>query len=135
MDKVSSLLSDDGLFLLHTIGRNDFGDGIDPWINKHVFPGAVLPSMNQITMSVKDLFVVEDWHNFGYDYYPTLLSWWRNFQTNYSHLDQKKYPHMFYRTQDYYLRTCAGSFSSRYNQLWQVVLSKKGVSGGYPSIR
>jgi len=35
----------------------------------------------------------------------------------------------------YYLRTSAGSFRARRNQLWQVVLSKKGVPGGYRSVR
>jgi cyclopropane-fatty-acyl-phospholipid synthase len=35
----------------------------------------------------------------------------------------------------YYLLTSAGSFRARNNQLWQLVLSKKGVMGGYTSIR
>jgi len=35
----------------------------------------------------------------------------------------------------YYLLSCAGSFRARSNQLWQIVLSPKGVSGGYKSIR
>jgi cyclopropane-fatty-acyl-phospholipid synthase len=35
----------------------------------------------------------------------------------------------------YYLLSCAGSFRARKNQLWQIVLSKKGVPNGYQAIR
>ena len=41
----------------------------------------------------------------------------------------------FYRMWKYYLLSCAGVFRARKNQLWQIVLSKKGVQGGYKSIR
>ena len=37
----------------------------------------------------------------------------------------------FCRTWRYYLMSCAGSFRSRRNQLWQIVLSPKGVAGCY----
>ena len=72
MKKVNSCLKDNGLFLLHTIGKNiSEGGVIDPWTDKYIFPGAILPSPTQITNASEGLFVLEDWHNFGTDYDKT----------------------------------------------------------------
>ena len=38
MEVVHRCLRDDGLFLLHTIGRNEHGHGTDPWVDKYIFP-------------------------------------------------------------------------------------------------
>ena len=46
----------------------------------------------------------------------------------------KKYSERFHRMWKYYLLLCAAGFRARYNQLWQVVLSKNGVRGGYQRI-
>jgi len=129
-------LKDDGLFLLHTIGGNYSVMQTNPWIDKYIFPGGVLPSIAQIGASIENLFVMEDWHNFGADYDKTLLSWFGNFHKNWqkiksdSNLDER-----FYRMWKLYLLSCAGSFRSRNLQLWQIVLSKKGVLEGYKSVR
>jgi len=48
MQKVESCLVDDGLFLLHTIGTNTLKTAVDPWTNKYIFPGGVLPVAIQI---------------------------------------------------------------------------------------
>lgn len=47
----------------------------------------------------------------------------------------KAYDQRFFRMWAYYLLSCAGSFRARRNQLWQIVFSKKGLNGGYQSIR
>ena len=44
---------------------------------------------------------------------------------------KEKYDERFKRMWEYYLLMCAGSFRSRRNQLWQIVLSKNGLKGGY----
>ena len=75
-------------------------------------------------------FCYEDWHNFGQDYDPTLMAWNENFQNNYDSLSEK-YDERFKRMWEYYLLMCAASFRSRRNQLWQFVMSKKGLKGGY----
>ena len=77
---------------------------------------------------------MEDWHNFSADYDKTLMAWHTNFE---SHWDEIKsnYDESFHRMWVYYLLSCAGAFRARRNQLWQIVLSKKGVVGGYKSIR
>jgi cyclopropane-fatty-acyl-phospholipid synthase len=134
MKVVNRLLSNDGLFLLHTIGRNSSVRSNDPWIEKYIFPNSMLPSIKQIGMSIENLLVMEDWHNFSTDYDKTLMAWFENFDLNWEKL-KSKYSDRFYRMWKYYLHVCAGSFRARHFQLWQIVFSKKGVLGGYTSIR
>ncbi|HLD39611.1 MAG TPA: cyclopropane fatty acyl phospholipid synthase [Candidatus Nanoarchaeia archaeon] len=134
MKKVRQCLKDDGLFLLHTIGGNRSVRMTDAWIGKYIFPNSMLPSIKQIGESIENILVMEDWHNFGADYDKTLMAWFNNFNKNWLKL-KVKYSERFYRMWKYYLLSCAGSFRSRRNQLWQIVLSKNGVEGGYQSIR
>lgn len=122
------LLKEDGLFLLHTIGGNHSSARIDPWIERHIFPNANLPSARQLSSAFEKVFVMEDWHNFGPYYDKTLMEWHRNFETNWPSL-KDKYGEEFYRMWRYYLLSCAGSFRARYCQLWQVVFSPKGMTG------
>ena len=134
MEVVRRCLDDDGLFLLHTIGGNKSVKSVDPWINKYIFPNGMLPSIQQLSRSVEGLFVVEDWHNFSADYDKTLMAWYGNLEKNWDNL-KLKYDERFHRMWKYYLLSCAGSFRVRSNQLWQIILSPKGVSGGYKSLR
>ena len=127
-------LEDDGLFLLHTIGSNKSSTATDPWTNKYIFPNGHLPSISQLGSAMEGLFVMEDWHNFGADYDKTLMAWHKNFATNWDKI-KRDYDQRFYRMWTYYLLSCAGSFRARKIELWQVVLSKKGVLGGYRSVR
>jgi len=130
MEVARRCLNDGGLFLLHTIGRNTSSKATDPWTNKYIFPNGMIPSPEQISKSVQGLLVIEDWHNFGQDYDPTLMAWNENFQNNYDSL-KERYDERFKRMWEYYLLMCAGTFRSRRNQLWQLVLSKNGLKGGY----
>jgi cyclopropane-fatty-acyl-phospholipid synthase len=123
-------LRDDGLFLLHTIGKNRSGATIDPWIEKYVFPNGSLPSVADIAAACEDGFVIEDWHNFGADYDRTLMAWHARFEAAWPEL-QAQYGERFRRMWRYYLLSCAGTFRARDNQLWQVLLSPRGVTGGY----
>jgi len=63
---------EDGLFLLHTIWKNERYPAIDAWQDKYIFPNGDLPSLGEVTTAVLGLFVVEDVHNFGADYDKTL---------------------------------------------------------------
>ena len=130
MEVARRCLNDGGLFLLHTIGRNTSSKATDPWTNKYIFPNGMIPSPEQISKSTQGLLVIEDWHNFGQDYDPTLMAWNENFQNNYDSL-KERYDERFKRMWEYYLLMCAGTFRSRRNQLWQLVLSKNGLKGGY----
>lgn len=134
MDVVRNMLVDDGLFLLHTIGSNKTAHNNNPWIEKYIFPNSMLPSAHQITGAIEGRFVMEDWHNFSAHYDPTLMAWYHNFDSAWNEI-QHQYSDRFYRMWKYYLLSCAGLFRARGAQLWQVVLSKRGVAGGYTSVR
>ncbi len=131
---VRDCLTPDGLFLLHTIGSNRSVNRVDPWTERYIFPNSMLPSAKQITSTIEGLFVLEDWHSFGTDYDRTLMCWFRNFDEHWSELSAD-YDRRFYRMWKYFLLSSAGSFRARRNQLWQIVLSPKGVPGGYCPVR
>lgn len=130
---VNKCLVDNSLFLLHTIGRTK-SFALDPWTHKYIFPNAMIPSVVQIDRAIQNLFVMEDWHNFGPDYDKTLMAWYENFVQNWDKI-KNQYSERFFRMWKYYLLSSAASFRTRRNQLWQIVLSKNGVTGGYQSVR
>ncbi|WP_333873874.1 cyclopropane fatty acyl phospholipid synthase [Methylobacter sp.] len=134
MSVARKCLKDDGLFLLHTIGGNRSVINVDPWMEKYIFPGGMLPSIKQIGKAIEDTFILEDLHSFGADYDRTLMSWFDNFKAGWSSI-AGNYDERFYRMWKYYLMSCAGAFRSCENQLWQIVLSKNGIFGGYMSVR
>jgi len=134
MNTVNKLLKENGLFLLHTIGVNKSVVTSDPWTNKYIFPNSHVPSIKQIGGAIENIFVMEDWHSFGTHYDKTLLAWFENFDRNWE-LIKSKYNEHFYRMWKYYLLSSAGSFRVRNIQLWQIILSKKGDSQDYISIR
>ena len=134
MEVIHRSLTDDGLALVHTIGRNTSAVTTDPWISRYIFPHGHLPSIKQIGESMEGLFVMEDWHNISANYDATLMAWFKNFDKNWDKI-KSSYPDPFYRMWKYYLLSCAAGFRARNTQLWQIVLSKKGIDGGYKSIR
>jgi cyclopropane-fatty-acyl-phospholipid synthase len=139
MEVAHRCLNDDGFFLLHTMGEKDsypnFNQPECHWIIKNIFPNGMLPSVAQIGKSTEGLFVMEDWHTFGSDYDKTMTAWFNNFDKSWPKL-KGKYSEAFRRKWKYYLMLFIGGWRSRnqYN-LWQIVLSKNGVPGGYRSIR
>jgi cyclopropane-fatty-acyl-phospholipid synthase len=131
---VDDLLTDNGLFLLHSIGSDVTISRTDPWIDRYIFPNGKIPSPIEISKSIEGIFLIEDWQNFGQDYDKTLMSWHENFTKNWSKISSK-YGHRFYRMWTYYLLSCAAFFRSRQGQLWQIVLAKRARSETYRSIR
>jgi cyclopropane-fatty-acyl-phospholipid synthase len=94
----------------------------------------MLPSAAQLGEAMDDLFVLEDWHSFGTDYDRTLMAWHANFEKSWPRFSAE-YGERFYRMWRYYLLSCAGGFRSRHIQIWQLVLSKDGIRGGWKGIR
>ncbi|MBS3805054.1 MAG: cyclopropane fatty acyl phospholipid synthase [Oleiphilaceae bacterium] len=126
-------LKGNGLFLLHTIGKKEASTAPDPWIDRYIFPNGDIPALSQIAAAAEDRFVIEDLHNFGADYDKTLMAWHDNFEAAWPQFSEQ-YGERFYRMWRYYLLSCAGSFRARHIQLWQIVLAKKGVKGGYQRV-
>lgn len=130
MEIVSQHLSQDGIFLLHTIGGNMSNANGDAWISKYIFPNGMLPSIEQIGKAIDNLFIMEDWHNFGVYYDKTLLEWDKRFNAHWSEI-KDQYDEKFHRMWDFYLLSCAGAFRARRLQLWQIVLTKSGLTNGF----
>jgi len=133
MEVAARCLEDDGLLLLHTIGKNRRRDVPDRWIDKYIFPNGDLPSIGQIGDAADGLLVVEDLHNFGADYDRTLMAWHDNFEAHWQYF-ANELGERFRRMWRYYLLSCAGAFRARDIQLWQWVMSRRGVVGGYQRV-
>lgn len=134
LDVLRQGLVPDGLFLLHTIGRNSSTTHTNPWIARYIFPRSNLPSIQQIGAASEDLFVMEDWHNFGADYDKTLLEWRERYEARKNELPAH-YDERFHRMWRLYLLMSAAGFRTRRLQLWQLVLSPNGQRGGYVAPR
>jgi cyclopropane-fatty-acyl-phospholipid synthase len=125
-----------GITLLHTIGGNRSSARTDPWMDRYIFPNSMLPSAAQIASAAERALTLEDWHNFGPDYDRTLMAWHSNISAAWDDLPQH-YDERFRRMWNFYLLVSAGGFRARYLQLWQVVLSRDGLTTPYspPGIR
>jgi cyclopropane-fatty-acyl-phospholipid synthase len=134
MDVVRRCLRDpDGLSVLHTIGSLRSKSQTDPWIEKHIFPNSMLPSMAQIARAAEGRLVTEDVQNFGLYYDRTLMAWKANVDASWDELSTR-YDTRFKRMWDFYLLASAGSFRARKLQLWQYVMSRDGAPAGYTAV-
>jgi len=135
MTIVDRVLKPEGLWLLHTIGDEECS--ADAFSNRHIFPNGELPSMDQIVRAARGLFRIEDVHNFGADYVPTLEAWLERFRAAWPDLhriDPDRFNDRFHRKWTYFLCCAAGAFRARNIQLWQIVMSN-GRLGEYRSVR
>jgi len=125
-------LVDDGLFLLETVGDNVSGSDCNPWFQKYIFsaPTSMFPSIKEIAAAAESRFIVEDWHNFGADYAPTLRAWHANIAARRDWIVDR-YGERFYRMYVFYLLSCAGAFEARTYQMWQILFAKRGLAEGF----
>ncbi len=121
-DKCRELLDPDGMMLHHTIGSNDWQTAGDPWFDRYIFPGGVLPSLGQIGKAAHSHWTIEDVHNFGPYYTRTLLAWHANISARWHEIPH--YDERFRRMWHYYLMSSAAGFRVRAIQLWQVVFTR-----------
>ena len=126
MQVADRCLKENGIAFIHTIGGNVSKIATDPWNQKYIFPNSMLPSIKQLGEAMEGIFIMEDLHNIGPHYDPTLMAWYANFERAWPGL-RAKYGDRFYRMWRFYLLTSAGGFRSRHQQLWQIVLTRKGM--------
>jgi cyclopropane-fatty-acyl-phospholipid synthase len=136
---VHELLNDNGLLLLHTIGNTRKTTVADPWIEKYIFRNSMLPSMSQLTNSTEDLFVIQDWENYGHYYAPTLAAWQSNFEKNWDKIraieTRNQFDERFRRMFNYYFLSCQAGFETEHILLWHMVMSKQGFGKAvYPRV-
>ncbi len=127
---VSGMLTDDGLFLLHTIGNNRVSKVVDPWIEKYIFRNSMAPAMAQLAHSLEGIFVVQDWENYGHYYAPTLAHWHQRFEANWPRIaaieTRNRFDEKFRRMFNYYFLSCKAGFETEHIFLWHLVMSKEG---------
>jgi len=126
MEVTDRCLKPGGVAFVHTIGSNVEVTSADPFSNKYIFPNGMLPSIPQLSRAMEGLFIIEDLHNIGPNYDPTLLAWCANFDRAWPELKQR-YGERFRRMWRYYLLSSAGAFRARAQQLWQFVMTRQGA--------
>lgn len=124
-DKCDEQLNHKGIMVHHLIGSTRARHDADPFYDKYIFPGGILPSVSQFTAAAEPNWVIEDVHNFGLDYAKTLAEWYKNVTSNWDNLPN--YDARFRKMWEFYLLACIGGFMSRKFNLWQYVMRRKGM--------
>lgn len=117
--KCHELLKKDGILALQVITCPDsryesLRNGVD-WIQKHIFPGSLLPSVGRINRAINstgDLSLV-DLKEFGLDYAKTLSIWKEQFNNNISEIKKLGFDNTFIRKWNYYFSYCEAAFAMR----------------------
>jgi cyclopropane-fatty-acyl-phospholipid synthase len=131
--KVRSLLIEGGLGVLHTIGHN-IDEPTDPWIRKHIFPGAEVPAIQNIIDSIgKDNLHFIDIENLRYHYYKTLQEWIDRFENNIDEI-RKMYDEKFIRMWRLYLNGSSTAFYQGGLALYQITFTH-GINNSLPITR
>ena len=108
--KCRSLLAEDGVMLLHTIGRIGPPRPTDTWTTKYIFPGGYIPSMSEIAHAAEAVRLVQtDVETLRMHYGYTLLHWLRRTQANKDAI-VAMYDERFYRMWEFYLAGSATGF-------------------------
>jgi len=127
---VSSLLKDDGLFVMQGITYNDqnfdvYKNSVD-FIKKYIFPGSCLISVSQVTETMKtytDLSIVH-LEDITIHYATTLKIWRENFQSSIASIKALGFSSAFIKMWDFYFVYCEAGFRERHIGDYQFVFSK-----------
>ncbi len=123
--KVRDLLTDDGVMLLHSIGRMGPPYGPNPWMKKYIFPGGYTPSLSEVLAAVERAGLwVTDVEILRLHYAKTLRQWRRRFAAN---RDKAKalYDERFCRMWEYYLAGCEVAFRHMGQMVFQMQIAKR----------
>jgi cyclopropane-fatty-acyl-phospholipid synthase len=93
------------------------------WMQKHMFPGALLPSFSALTnaMAQHSTFTVESMENIGTQYTRTLMEWRNNYWGHINHVRALGFDEVFIRKWDYYFVYCAAGFKTKTLGVLQIV--------------
>ena len=123
--EVKNKLIDDGIALIHTIGRITPPGGTSPWINKYIFPGGYIPAMSETLASIeKNRLYVTDVEILRLHYAMTLEKWSSNFNASKQKV-KEIYDDRFFRMWGYYLTASEISFRYYQNVVFQFQISKQ----------
>ncbi len=97
------------------------------WIQKYIFPGGLIPSMQAIREVTRDRtdLRVERVHGFGTDYAETLRRWRETFDAQWSEIRPLGFDETFKRMWEFYLAYCEAGFATHYLDVAQIRLARK----------
>ena len=128
--KCNELLKKDGLIALQVITCPDsryeqLRKGVD-WIQKHIFPGSLLPSVAAINRAINNTcdLTLMDLKDIGQDYAKTLAIWREQFNAKLNEVKNMGFDETFIRKWNYYLCYCEGAFEMRNINTMQLVYSR-----------
>jgi cyclopropane-fatty-acyl-phospholipid synthase len=123
--KVKELLTDDGVMLLHAIGRMEPPGSTNPWLRKYIFPGGYTPALSEVLKAIEDVGLwVTDMEILRLHYASTLREWRRRFNAN-RHKAEALYDARFCRMWDFYLAGCEVAFLYMNQMVFQLQLAKR----------
>ncbi len=124
-DRVAACLKEDGVALIHTIGRAP-GPGVtNPWIAKRIFPGGYIPALSEIVPMIERAgLMVLDVEVLRLHYAETLRAWRTRFLDN-ADKAEALYDDRFVRMWDFYLASSEVSFRSGLHNVFQVQIGKQ----------
>ncbi len=123
--KVRDLMTDDGVALIHTIGRCNPPMSHSSWIHKYIFPGGYVPSLSELAIATeKEKLWIADLEVWREHYAYTLAEWHRRFEAR---LDEVRamYDERFVRMWRYYLIVCECAFLEQMQGVFHLQLSKR----------
>ena len=119
------LLCDDGVMLLHTIGRSDGPGATNAWISKYIFPGGYAPALSEILTSIeRSGLIVTDVEVLRLHYAETLKRWQRRFRKNRAEI-ARLYDERFCRMWEFYLAGSEMAFRYSAHVVFQIQLARR----------
>jgi cyclopropane-fatty-acyl-phospholipid synthase len=124
-ERLKSLLTADGVALLHSIGRMDGPGATNPWIRKYIFPGGYIPALSEVVPVVERRKLwITDIEILRLHYAETLRSWRRRFEQNRDRL-RAIYDERFCRMWEMYLAGSEIAFRRGGCMVFQMQLAKE----------
>jgi cyclopropane-fatty-acyl-phospholipid synthase len=123
--RCAELLTDDGVMLLHSIGRSHGPDVTNPWIAKYIFPGGYIPALSEVMPAIESAgLLVCDIEILRLHYAETLKAWRERFMARRDEAVQL-YDERFARMWEFYLAASEMSFRKQNLMNFQILLARR----------
>jgi cyclopropane-fatty-acyl-phospholipid synthase len=123
--KAAELLSDDGVMVLHSIGRSEGPNVTNPWIAKYIFPGGYIPALSEVLPAVeRSGLLVTDIEILRLHYAETLKAWRERFLAHAGDV-KRIYDECFLRMWEFYLAASEMAFREQNLMVFQIQIAKR----------
>lgn len=124
-DTVARLLDDDGVAVIHSIGRNSPPNRTQPWVRKYIFPGGYIPALSEVLPAIERAGLwVTDMEVLRLHYAETLRHWRERFLARRGEA-LAMYDERFCRMWEFYLAASEVAFRELGHMVFQLQLTKK----------